>query len=117
MANCKLLEEIGTRASAVFVSTHHSIGIRALLFRTHSQRKWLPRLVIGNSSAFALTEREAGSDAAGIKCKRVKRGRLIFFLNGESVTSPTLQLRKFTSDGAHPCRDRTKRRSRPTGDA
>src|SRR5256885_4360732 len=38
MANCKLLEEIGTRcaSTSVFVNAHHSIGIRALLlFGTH----------------------------------------------------------------------------------
>ena len=69
MANCKLLEEIGTRcaSTSVFVNAHHSIGIRALLlFGTHSQKeKWLPRLVNGEQlGAFALTEREAGSDAA-----------------------------------------------------
>src|SRR5207248_6327221 len=48
MANCKLLEEIGTRcaSTSVFVNAHHSIGIRALLlFGTHAQKeKWLPRL-------------------------------------------------------------------------
>src|SRR5438046_499683 len=51
MANCKLLEEIGTRcaSTSVFVNAHHSIGIRALLlFGTHSQQaKWLQRLVNG----------------------------------------------------------------------
>ena len=33
MANCKILEEIGSRcaSTSVFVNAHHSIGIRALL--------------------------------------------------------------------------------------
>src|SRR6266705_2928669 len=72
MANCKVLEEIGRRcaSTSVFVNAHHSIGIRALLlFGTHSQKeKWLPRLVNGEQlGAFALTEREAGSDAANVQ--------------------------------------------------
>src|SRR5438034_3094686 len=72
MANCKVLEEIGRRcaSTSVFVNAHHSIGIRALLlFGTHDQkRKWLPKLVNGEQlGAFALTEREAGSDAANVR--------------------------------------------------
>src|SRR5437762_12612500 len=89
MANCKLLEEIGRRcaSTSVFVNAHHSIGIRALLFfGTHEQKqKWLPKLVSGEQlGPFALTEREAGSDAANVKMQ----ARLIvagshFILNGE----------------------------------
>src|SRR5438477_906391 len=72
MANCKVLEEIGRRcaSTSVFVNAHHSIGIRALLlFGTHEQKqKWLPKLVNGEQlGAFALTEREAGSDAANVQ--------------------------------------------------
>ena len=72
MANCKILEEIGTRcaSTSVFVNAHHSIGIRALLlFGTHEQKqRWLPKLVTGEHlGAFALTEREAGSDAANVQ--------------------------------------------------
>ncbi len=72
MANCKVLEEIGRRcaSTSVFVNAHHSIGIRALLlFGTHEQQqKWLPKLVSGEQlGAFALTEREAGSDAANVQ--------------------------------------------------
>ncbi|PYK82027.1 MAG: acyl-CoA dehydrogenase [Verrucomicrobia bacterium] len=72
MANCKFLEEIGRRcaSTSVFVNAHHSIGIRALLlFGTHEQKqKWLPKLVTGEQlGAFALTEKEAGSDAANVQ--------------------------------------------------
>jgi acyl-CoA dehydrogenase family protein 9 len=72
MANCKILEEIGSRcaSTSVFVNAHHSIGIRALLlFGTHEQKqKWLPKLVTGEwLGAFALTEPEAGSDAANVQ--------------------------------------------------
>jgi acyl-CoA dehydrogenase family protein 9 len=72
MANCKVLEEIGRRcaSTSVFVNAHHSIGIRALLlFGTHEQKqKWLPKLVTGEQlGAFALTEKEAGSDAGNVQ--------------------------------------------------
>src|SRR5215510_11406943 len=74
IANCKVLEEIGRRcaSTSVFVNAHHSIGIRALLlFGTREQQqKWLPKLVTGEQlGAFALTEREAGSDAANVQMK------------------------------------------------
>jgi alkylation response protein AidB-like acyl-CoA dehydrogenase len=72
MQYCKVLEEIGARdaSTAVFTNAHHSIGIRALLlFGTKEQQeKWLPRLMNGDQlAAFALTEREAGSDAANVQ--------------------------------------------------
>jgi len=72
MANTKILEEIGRRcaSTSVFVNAHHSIGIRALLlFGTHEQKqRWLPKLVTGEwLGAFALTEKEAGSDAANVQ--------------------------------------------------
>jgi alkylation response protein AidB-like acyl-CoA dehydrogenase len=55
---------------AVFVNAHHSIGARALLlFGTKEQQaKWLPGLLDGSKlCAFALTEPEAGSDAANVQ--------------------------------------------------
>ncbi len=72
MQYCKVLEEIGGRcaSTAVFTNAHHSIGIRALLlFGTKEQQeKWLPKLMNGEHlAAFALTEREAGSDAANVQ--------------------------------------------------
>lgn len=68
----KVMEELGGHDSsiAVFVNAHHSIGIRALLlFGTEEQKKrWLPPLVSGQQlAAFALTEPEAGSDAANVQ--------------------------------------------------
>src|SRR3989442_1043485 len=89
MANCKMLEEIGSRcgSTSVFVNAHHSIGIRALLlFGTHEQKqKWLPKLVTGEQlGAFALTEREAGSDAANVQMQaRPSEDGSHFILNGE----------------------------------
>src|SRR6184192_806123 len=89
MANCKILEEIGRRcaSTSVFVNAHHSIGIRALLlFGTHEQKqRWLPKLSTGEQlGAFALTEREAGSDAANVQMQaRPTQDGSHFILNGE----------------------------------
>jgi alkylation response protein AidB-like acyl-CoA dehydrogenase len=71
-AYCKILDEIGSRcaSTSVFTNAHHSIGIRALLlFGTREQKqRWLPPLVTGKQlAAFALTEEQAGSDAANVQ--------------------------------------------------
>jgi len=72
LAYLKFMELIGGHDSstAVFVNAHHSIGIRALLLfgTAEQQAKWLPDLVAGRAlAAFALTEPEAGSDAANVQ--------------------------------------------------
>ncbi len=72
LAYCRVLEELGSRCSAtsIFVNAHHSIGMRSLLlFGTQEQqRRWLPDLISGRKlAAFALTEPEAGSDAANVQ--------------------------------------------------
>lgn len=69
---CQVMEVIGGHCSstAVFVNAHHSIGIRALLlFGTKEQQaQWLPDMVTGKKiAAFALTEPQAGSDAANVQ--------------------------------------------------
>jgi acyl-CoA dehydrogenase family member 9 len=69
---CKIMEVIGGHdaSTAVFVNAHQSIGIRALvLFGSDEQRRrWLPPLVSGQQlAAFALTEPQAGSDAANVQ--------------------------------------------------
>lgn len=89
LANTKILEELGTRcaSTSVFVNAHHSIGIRALLlFGTHEQKqKWLPKLCTGEwLGAFALTEKEAGSDAANVQTTATPSDDgSHFVLNGE----------------------------------
>lgn len=89
MMYCKVLEEIGARdaSTSVFTNAHHSIGIRALiLFGTKEQKeKWLPRLMNGDQlAAFALTEREAGSDAANVQMKATPtEDGSAYILNGE----------------------------------
>src|ERR1043166_948063 len=89
MANCKILEEIGSRcaSTSVFVNAHHSIGIRALLlFGTPEQQKqWLPKLVTGEwLGGFALTEENAGSDAANVQMTATpSEDGSHFILNGQ----------------------------------
>lgn len=89
MAYCRVLDEIGARcaSTSVFTNAHHSIGIRALLlFGTLEQKqKWLPKLVTGEDlGAFALTETEAGSDAANVQMQaRPSADGSHFILNGE----------------------------------
>jgi alkylation response protein AidB-like acyl-CoA dehydrogenase len=88
-AYCKILEEIGARcaSTSVFTNAHHSIGIRALLlFGTREQKqRWLPALVSGEQlAAFALTEEEAGSDAANVQTTATPSpDDSHFILNGE----------------------------------
>ena len=89
MAYCKILEEIGARcaSTSVFTNAHHSIGIRALLlFGTREQKeKWLPPLVSAQQlAAFALTEEQAGSDAANVQTQATPSADgSHFILNGE----------------------------------
>src|SRR5262245_22160273 len=86
---CQVIEVIGGQDSsvAVFVNAHHSIGIRALiLFGTAEQKaKWLPDLVAGRKlAAFALTEPQAGSDAANVQTRATPtEDGTAYILNGE----------------------------------
>jgi acyl-CoA dehydrogenase family member 9 len=88
-AYCQLMEVLGGHcgSTALFVNAHHSIGPRALvLFGTPKQQEmYLPKLSSGEwLSAFALTEPEAGSDAANVQTRAMPsadgRG---FVLNGQ----------------------------------
>jgi alkylation response protein AidB-like acyl-CoA dehydrogenase len=69
---CQMIQVLGAHcgSTALFVNAHHSIGPRALvLFGTPQQQaRWLPKMATGEwISAFALTEPEAGSDAANVQ--------------------------------------------------
>ena len=71
-AYCRAMEVIAGKcaATALFINAHQSVGLKALvLFGTKEQQeKWLPRLTVGKAlAAFALTEPNAGSDAAGVE--------------------------------------------------
>ena len=88
-AYCRVMEVLGGHCSAtsIFVNAHHSIGLRALLlFGTAEQkRRWLPPLVRGEQiAAFALTEPEAGSDAANVQTEATPSlDGSHYILNGE----------------------------------
>src|SRR5262245_24699362 len=85
----QVMEVIGGRDSstAVFVNAHQSIGIRALiLFGSPEQKaKWLPDLIAGRKlAAFALTEPQAGSDAANVQTRATPTpDGSAYILNGE----------------------------------
>ena len=89
MAYCKILEEIGGRDASVsvFTNAHHSIGIRALLLfgSREQQERWLPALVRGEKlAAFALTEEQAGSDAANVQMTATQtEDGSAYILNGQ----------------------------------
>jgi acyl-CoA dehydrogenase family protein 9 len=88
-AYCRVMELIGSRcaSTSVFINAHHSIGLRALLlFGTEEQkRRWLPALLTGDElAAFALTEPEAGSDAANVQTVAIPSADgSHYILNGE----------------------------------
>ena len=89
LAYCRILEELGGRCSStsIFVNAHHSIGMRALLLfgSPEQQRRWLPDLISGRKlAAFALTEPEAGSDAANVQTTATPTAdETAFVINGE----------------------------------
>jgi acyl-CoA dehydrogenase len=76
---CLVAMELGQTSPAFrsVAGTNIGIGSQALvLFGTEAQKaKWLPGIASGDLIAsFALTEPEAGSDAAGLKTKAVRDG-------------------------------------------
>ncbi|MGE6698833.1 acyl-CoA dehydrogenase family protein [Hyphomonas sp. NPDC076900] len=83
---CLVAMELGQTSPAFrsVAGTNIGIGSQALvLFGTPEQKqKWLPGIASGDLIAsFALTEPEAGSDAAGLKTKAVRDGDH-YILNG-----------------------------------
>ncbi len=86
---CRLLEVLGARcaSTALFVNAHHSIGPRAIvLFGSRAQQEeYLPKLASGEwLSAFALTEPEAGSDAANVQTRaELSADGKHYIINGE----------------------------------
>ncbi|MGH8581449.1 MAG: acyl-CoA dehydrogenase family protein [Gammaproteobacteria bacterium] len=89
LAYGRVMEVLGGHcgATAIFVNAHHSIGLRALLlFGTEAQKaRWLPPLARGEQlAAFALTEPEAGSDAANVQTQATpSEDGQSFIVNGE----------------------------------
>jgi acyl-CoA dehydrogenase family protein 9 len=87
-AYCRVMQEVATidASLAILIGGHQSIGLKALLlFGSEEQKsRWLPELAAGKSiAAFALTEPEAGSDAAAQRSSAVyDAGAREFVLNG-----------------------------------
>jgi butyryl-CoA dehydrogenase len=83
--SCIMVEEIAKvcHNSAMMIGRQELAGFPILVSGTKEQKdKWLPKLAgVEIASAFALTEPDAGSDAAGVKTKAVKQGS-DYVLNG-----------------------------------
>jgi len=82
---CIVSEEVSKvcHNSAMIVSQPELPGFPILYFGTKEQKeKYLPLITSGKiRGAFALTEPDAGSDAAGVKTRAVKKGN-VYVLNG-----------------------------------
>jgi len=75
-------------STAATLSAHQSIGVPQplKLFGTEAQKKkWLPRIAMGELSAFALTEPGAGSDPASMVTEAVKQEDGSWVINGEKL--------------------------------
>ncbi len=86
----KVLRLIGAWDGSLvaLLSAHQSIGVPQplQLFGTEAQKqKYLPRLARGAISAFALTERDAGSDPANLATSAARTPEGDFLLNGEKL--------------------------------
>jgi acyl-CoA dehydrogenase len=86
LGECVLSEEFG-RVNACFrirFSANNGIGSQGILIdgTSEQKRRYLPRIASGEwTTAFALTEPNAGSDSGNIQTKAVKKGG-IYLLNG-----------------------------------
>lgn len=88
-AACRVMEAVGSvdASIAVMLNAHHSIGLRVILLAGTPQQKqnWLPALARGEKlAAFALTEPEAGSDAANVQTQAIlSDDGQVYYLEGE----------------------------------
>ena len=82
----QVLEEIATRWAAVAVAVSvHSLSSHPLLtFGTEEQkRRWLPGMLSGEQiGAYSLSEPQAGSDAAALRCAATKSDDGGYVING-----------------------------------
>jgi acyl-CoA dehydrogenase len=89
MGYCIMMEEIGKvcTSTATVIGAHTGIGVMSIyLDGTHEQKlKYVTPLASGAKiAAFALTEANAGSDAAAIKTRAVRDGNR-YILNGAKM--------------------------------
>jgi alkylation response protein AidB-like acyl-CoA dehydrogenase len=82
----QVLEEIAARWAAIAVAVSvHSLSCHALLaFGTDDQRqRWLPQMLSGDQiGAYSLSEPQAGSDAAALRCAARPTDRGGYEING-----------------------------------
>ncbi len=89
LAQCVVMEEL-SRANLCFrvrIATNNGFGSQGLLLGGSEELKerWLPELAAGRATgAFALTEPEAGSDAASLRTTAVRDGD-DYVLNGNKI--------------------------------
>src|ERR1700756_2228787 len=81
----QVLEEIAARWAAVAVAVSvHSLACHPLLaFGSDEQRRrWLPGMLSGEQiGAYSLSEPQAGSDAAALRCSAVRGGDGGYLIN------------------------------------
>lgn len=89
-AYCRIFEWVTSFdvGLGILLGVHLSIGVKGIqLAGTDAQKRfYLPRAASGEwLASFALTEREAGSDAAGIRSRAVPDGERGWILNGSKI--------------------------------
>ena len=89
MGYCILMEEMGRvdASTTAVIGAHTGIGVMAIYYdgAEELKRRYLPDLCSGRKiAAFALTEANAGSDAASIRMRAVREGDS-YMLDGEKM--------------------------------
>ncbi len=89
VGKCALFEELGKTINGytTILGAHNGIGSVGIVELANEEQKqrYLPRMASGEFiGAFALTEPEAGSNAANIKTSAVKKGNR-YILNGQKI--------------------------------
>jgi len=89
MGYCILMEELGRvdASTTAIIGAHTGIGVMTLYLdgTEELKRRYLPDLCAGRQiAAFALTEANAGSDAASIRMRAVREGDS-YILDGEKM--------------------------------
>lgn len=89
LGKCALYEELGKTINGftTILGAHNGIGSVGIveLSNEEQRRRYLPKMATGEwIGAFALTEPQAGSNAANIQTTAVKKGDR-YFLNGQKI--------------------------------
>ncbi|MEO6954701.1 MAG: acyl-CoA dehydrogenase family protein [Polyangia bacterium] len=86
----RVMQELGAidASVAVTLSAHQSVGCRGLVLYGDAaqQKRYLPKLASGEmTAAFALSEPQAGSDAASVRTRAERTPEGDFILTGQKV--------------------------------